>query len=320
MAMAMAEAEVPIQTRRRSRAPVNGWLAIDKPAGMTSTKVVTRVRRLTGAAKAGHAGTLDPLATGVLPIALGEATKTVPFVMDGTKSYRFTIRWGESRDTDDAEGQVLETSEMRPDAAQITAALARFTGEIMQVPPTYSAIKISGRRAYELARRDEDVTLAPRPVRIDRLVLIAVPDVDHAELELDCGKGSYVRALARDLAAALGTHGHLAALCRTRVGPFGLADSISLAEIEAVEDSAALADRLLPVVRGLSGIANLAVNADQAARLKHGHMVPLVRAPVDQDGNRLVGPTMLCAVFAGRPTALVRLEAGEIRPTRVFNL
>ncbi|MDP6351915.1 MAG: tRNA pseudouridine(55) synthase TruB [Alphaproteobacteria bacterium] len=316
----MAEAEPAIPARRPAPAPVHGWLVIDKPTGVTSTKVVTRVRRLTGAAKAGHAGTLDPLATGVLPIALGEATKTVPFVVDGSKSYRFTIRWGEQRDTDDAEGRVIATSAHRPDPAEITAALAQFTGEIMQVPPTYSAIKIAGRRAYELARNEQDVTLAARPVRIDRMALIEATDADHALLELDCGKGSYVRALARDLARALGTVGHLAALCRTRVGPFTLADSISLAQIEALDDSAALADRLLPVACGLSGIASLPVNADQAARLKHGQMVPLVRAPVDEAGNRLVGTAVLCAVFAGRPAALVRLEAGEIRPTRVFNL
>ncbi len=303
---------------RRARVALHGWLVIDKDAGMTSTKVVGRVRWLTGAAKAGHGGTLDPLATGVLPIALGEATKTVAFVMEGAKSYRFTLRWGEQRDTDDADGAVTATSAARPTAAQIEAALPGFTGEVMQVPPVYSAIKVDGRRAYDLARQNKPVDLAARPVRIDRLALIAQPDADHAVLEMDCGKGGYVRALARDLALKLGTRGHVAALRRTRVGSLGLDRAISLAELEALEDSAALSRHLLPVERGLCGVPAMVVNADQATRLRHGQAVPLVRAPVDLSGNRIEGPALVCAMFADRPAALVQFEAGELRPTRVF--
>jgi tRNA pseudouridine55 synthase len=207
--------------RRRKGLPVHGWLIFDKPQGMTSTQAVSRVKRLYDAAKAGHAGTLDPLATGVLPIALGEATKTVPFVVEGSKDYRFTVRFGAETDTDDAEGSVVATSDTRPTRAEIEAALPHFTGEIIQVPPRFSALKVDGARAYDLAREKEEFELAPRRVSIARLELIAHPDQDHGVIEASCGKGTYVRALARDLGRELGALGHVEALRRTRVGTFG---------------------------------------------------------------------------------------------------
>lgn len=304
--------------RRRKGRPVHGWLVIDKPAGLTSAAVVGRARRALDAAKAGHGGTLDPLATGVLPLAFGEATKTVPYLVDSIKSYRFTVRWGEGRDTDDAEGEVIETSAVRPGAAAIEAALAAFTGEIEQVPPTFSAIKVAGRRAYDLARNAQPVALASRIVRIDRLVLVEVGDAEHATFEIDCGKGTYVRALVRDLAHALGSCGHVSTLCRTRVGPFALADSISLAELEALDNSVAAERTLLPVARGLDGIAAMPVNADQAQRLKAGRTVPLVRPPTDIAGAPLADGTVWAAL-GDRPVAIVELRNGDLRPLRVFN-
>src|SRR5215831_65547 len=209
------------QQRRRPKVDIHGWIVLDKPVGMTSTHAVAAVRRLTSARRAGHAGTLDPLASGCLPIALGEATKTVPFVMDGRKRYRFTVQWGEERDTDDAEGRVVETSSARPEEAAIRTALPTFTGTIAQVPPRFSAIKVEGERAYDLARDGEVVELEARPVEIGRLELHELPDADHAVFEAECGKGTYVRALARDLGRLLGSYGHVCALRRTAVGPFG---------------------------------------------------------------------------------------------------
>ena len=308
----------PIGRRRRPRGQaVHGWLVVNKDPGETSTRAVARARRLFRAARAGHAGTLDPLATGVLPIALGEATKTVPWVVDGAKSYVFTVRWGEERDTDDADGRVVETSAVRPDAAAIEAALPAFVGEVMQTPPAFSAVRIDGRRAYDLARNRERVALAARPVRIDSLRLLARPDADHAEFSMRCGKGGYVRAAVRDLARALGARGHVAALRRESVGPFALEEAISLADLEAVGDSER-AERLLPIERGLACLPALPVNADQADRLKHGRAVPLIRPPVAADGKP-IGEGPLWARFAGRPLALVERRAGELRPVRVFN-
>src|SRR5438552_4415688 len=216
------------QVRKRERRDVHGWIVLDKPVGMTSTHAVGVVKHLFQAKRAGHAGTLDPLASGCLPIALGEATKTVPFVMDGRKTYRFTVRWGEERDTDDAEGRVVETSSARPTADHIRALLPRFTGTIAQVPPRFSAIKVDGERAYDLAREGETVELAPRPVDIHRLELVETPDPDHTVLEAECGKGTYVRSLARDMGRALGCLGHVSALRRTSVGPFQEDDAVVL--------------------------------------------------------------------------------------------
>ena len=213
-------AEKPPDQPKRKKRDVNGWLVLDKPVGMTSTHAVSVVKRLLQAKRAGHAGTLDPLASGLLPIALGEATKTVPFVMDGRKIYRFTVRWGEERDTDDAEGRATETSAERPTAEAIRALIPRFSGLIEQVPPRFSAVKIDGERAYDLARDGEVVELAPRPIEIHHLELVETPDPDHSVLAAECGKGTYVRALARDMGRALGCFGHVVALRRTAVGPF----------------------------------------------------------------------------------------------------
>ncbi len=220
--------------RRKQKMHVNGWLIIDKPSGITSTGVCNVVKRLAKGAKTGHGGTLDPLATGVLPIAFGEATKTVPYVMDGRKIYRFTVRWGEARNTDDTEGSVTATSEVRPDRAAIEAVLPDFVGEIEQVPPAFSAIKVDGVRAYDLARDNQAVALDARIVQIDRLELDSMPDADHAVFRVECGKGSYMRSLARDIALALGTVGHVTALRRIAVGPFHEDTAHSLAKLEGV--------------------------------------------------------------------------------------
>ena len=214
--------------KKRAKRDVHGWVVLDKPICMTSTHAVAVIKRLFSAKRAGHAGTLDPLASGCLPIALGEATKTVPFVVDGRKMYIFTVRWGEERDTDDAEGRVANTSASRPERAAIAAVLPRFTGTIEQVPPRFSAIKIEGERAYDLAREGETVEIAPRPVTIDRLELVDMPDPDHAVFAAECGKGTYVRALARDIGRLLGVFGHVSALRRSRVSPFTESDMISL--------------------------------------------------------------------------------------------
>ena len=302
--------------RRRGRA-VHGWVIVDKAPGSTSTRAVARVRSLFGAAKAGHAGTLDPLASGVLPVALGEATKTVPYVVGDAKHYRFTVRWGEGRSTDDADGAVTETSAARPDAAAIAAMLPRFTGDIMQVPPAFSAVKIDGRRAYDVARECGTVALQARPVRIESLALLACVDADHAAFEMRCGKGGYVRAIVRDLAHALETCGHVTALSRTSVGPFSGADAISLADLEALGDTGREAF-LLPVARGLARLGCLCVDASQADRLKRGQRVPLVRAPVGSDGTPLADGA-LWTEFSGRPVALAELRGGDLRPVRVFS-
>jgi tRNA pseudouridine55 synthase len=304
--------------RRRKGSPVSGWLILDKPQGMTSTQAVAKVRRLFDAAKAGHAGTLDPLATGVLPIALGEATKTVPFAVEGLKTYRFTIRFGAETDTDDAEGAVVATSEVRPTTEVIEAVLPRFTGEISQVPPRFSALKVEGTRAYDLARDKEDFELAPRVVSIERLALVSRPDPDHCVLEAECGKGTYVRALARDLGRALGTCAHVAALRRTRVGSFGEKDAVTLAELETLKESApeadALASALKPVETALSEIPALALSLSDAARLRQGQSV-LLRG---RDAPIFTGTAY--ATSRGRLIALGEMEEGEFRPKRIFNL
>jgi tRNA pseudouridine55 synthase len=304
---------------RREKRDVHGWIALDKPIGMTSTHAVSVVRRLFAARRAGHAGTLDPLASGCLPIALGEATKTVPFLMERQKTYRFTIRWGEERDTDDAEGRVLRDSAARPSVEAVRALLPRFTGLIAQVPPFYSAIKIAGERAYDLARDGEAVALEARPVRIDRLELIEIPDPDHAILEADCGKGTYVRALARDLGRALGSFGFVVALRRTAVGPFGEARMIPLEQLAALCHRAAagegdLAAVLLPVETALDDIPALAVSRADAARLQRGQAV-LMRG---RDAPILRGTVYVTA--SGQLVAIAEIDRGEIVPKRVFNL
>jgi tRNA pseudouridine55 synthase len=304
---------------KRDKRDVHGWVVLDKPVGMTSTHAVSIVKRLFAAKRAGHAGTLDPLASGCLPIALGEATKTVPFVMDGRKLYQFTVRWGEERDTDDAEGRVTETSTNRPSSDAIRALLPSYIGQIEQVPPCYSAIKIGGERAYDLARDGETVKLSARPVDIGRLELTATPDADHAVLEAECGKGTYVRSLARDLGRALGCFGHVCALRRVSVGPFSPETMILLEQLEALCHRAAagearLADAFMPVETALDDIPALAVSGPDAARLRRGQVV-LLRG---RDAPIVRGTVYVTA--SGQLVALAEVDRGEIVPKRVFNL
>lgn len=304
---------------RRDRRDVHGWVILDKPVGMTSTHAVAVIKRLFNAKRAGHAGTLDPLASGGLPVALGEATKTVPFVMDGRKRYRFTVCWGEERDTDDTEGRVTFTSENRPTPEQIRALLPQFIGNIEQTPPQYSAIKIQGERAYDLARDGEVVPLVPRPVVIHELVLTEHTDSNHSVFEAECGKGTYVRALARDMGRLLGCYGHICALRRTLVGPFEEADMIPLEQLEALCDRAAsgeanLADALLPVETALDDIPALAVTRADAARLHRGQAV-LMRG---RDAPNCSGTVYV--TVGGRLLALAEIGNGELIPKRVFNL
>ena len=305
--------------RRRGGRPIHGWVVLDKPLGLTSSQAVGAVRRITGAAKAGHGGTLDPLATGVLPIALGEATKTVAWAMAGRKVYRFRLRWGEARSTDDGEGEVVATSAVRPSAVAITAALPGFTGSILQVPPVYSAIKLGGQRAYALARAGAEVALAPRPVEITTLRLVGQPDADHAEFEMETGKGAYVRALGRDLALALGTVAHVAELRRLAVGPFSLERAISLDNLAALDHSAAAFGHLLPIETALDDIPALALTEAEAHRLRHGQsVVPLLaadRARIDQLGTG----AMVRATTGRTLVALAEIVAGGLRPVRVIN-
>ncbi len=305
--------------KRRGR-PVHGWIVLDKPLGMSSAQAVAAVRRLLEAEKAGHGGTLDPLATGVLPIALGEATKTVAWAMAGLKTYRFRVRWGEQRATDDAEGAVVATSDRRPTRTEILAALVRFTGDILQRPPAFSAIKIAGARAYDLARRGDAADLAARVVRVEHLVLRALPDRDHAEFEAVVGKGAYVRALARDLAAALGTRGYVTALRRTRVGPFREAAAIPLDKLASLGHSPAPSEHLLPVETALDDIPALALSEAEATRLRCGQAVTPHGAPDRARLMELGDGQTVCARCGGKLVALAEITAGELRPVRVLNL
>ncbi len=305
--------------RRRRGRPLDGWLIIDKPPGMTSTDVVNRVRRGFDAQKAGHGGTLDPLATGVLPVAFGAATKTVPYVMDGAKLYHFTLRWGEARDTDDADGAVTATSPVRPDDGAVAAALPAFRGSIMQVPPAYSAIKIGGERAYDMAREGRAPVIEPRAARVDRFELIDRPDADTAVFAVESGKGVYMRSLARDLAVACGTVGHVSALRRLRVGPFTEAQAISLDKCSLSADSTpASPDLLLPVATALADIPALALTEAEAFFLSRGQAISLVdlmgRIPrtADPDGG------VARAMAGTRVIGLCRLSEGMLRPERLL--
>jgi tRNA pseudouridine55 synthase len=325
-AAANAEPQTPRDGEQRGRSKtkrqkrdVHGWVLLDKPVGMTSTHAVSVIKHLFSAKRAGHAGTLDPLASGCLPIALGEATKTVPFVVDSRKAYLFTVRWGEERDTDDAEGRIVATSELRPDEAAIRAMLPRFTGTIEQVPPRFSAVKVDGERAYDLARDGEEVELAPRAVTIHRLDLTETPDADHSVLTAECGKGTYVRSIARDLGRALGALGHVSALRRNRVGPFEEADLMPLEQVEALCHRAAagegnFADTLLPIETALDDIPALAVSPADAARLQRGQAV-LLRG---RDASIIRG--MVQVACSGQLVAIAEVVRGEIVPRRVFNL
>ena len=306
--------------RRKGGQKVDGWLVVDKPLNITSTQVVGRVRRLFNAQKVGHGGTLDPLATGILPIALGEATKTVAYAMDGSKRYRFTLRWGQATTTDDAEGPVIETSEVRPSAEQIRAVLPQFVGEISQVPPRFSAVKVEGQRAYDLARADEAVELTPRIVRIDELTLLEQPDSDHAAFGVRCGKGAYMRALARDLGKALGTVAHVVQLRRIAVGPFTEAGAISLDSLEALGHGPALLERLLPVETALDDIPALALTGREADRLKQGRPVPVLRSDNRKVVDALAEGATLYAMAEGKPVALLTWDGALAHPLRLFNL
>ncbi len=294
---------------KRRGQPITGWVILDKPLGLSSAAAVGIVRRLFDAAKAGHGGTLDPLATGVLPIALGEATKTMSMVLEGDKAYRFTLTFGESRNTDDSEGVVTATSPVRPDAAAIQSVIPRFTGAVEQVPPAYSAIKVGGERAYALARAGEAVQLAARTIQIDRLELLSV-DGDTAEFAVDCGKGTYIRSLARDLAQALGSVGYMSALRRTKAGRFAEKAAFSLDSLEALRHSARLAEALLPLSAVLDDIPALAMSDDDAHRLRCGQRI------------RVSGSTqgIVFVTADGKPVALARIEAGVAESIRVFNL
>jgi tRNA pseudouridine55 synthase len=311
--------------RKRKGEPVHGWVVVDKPVGVTSTQVVGAVRRIFDAQKAGHAGTLDPMASGILAIALGEATKTVPFAMDAEKTYEFIARWGERRDSDDAEGQIVETSDVRPLRQEIERALPEFSGEIEQVPPTFSAIKVAGERAYDLARDGEVPQLEARKITIHEVRLVGQPDAGHAVFEMRCGKGTYVRAWVRDLAHALGTVGHVSALRRTKIGPFSLAEAIPLEKLESIGHSPAAFEHLRPISTALDGIPALAVTGSDAVRLRSGNAV-LMRAglfarikEVARVPDDLQGLTVYLSSAQGEPIALAEFSGGELRPFRVFN-
>jgi tRNA pseudouridine55 synthase len=304
--------------RKRKGIPLHGWIVLDKPLGLSSARAVAAVRRVTGAAKAGHGGTLDPLASGILPIALGEATKTVAWAMGGQKTYRFRLRWGVARSTEDAEGEVTATSEVRPDEAAIGEALPRFMGTLLQRPPAFSAIKVGGRRSYDLARADAAVELAAREVEVHALRLVSLVDADHADFEARVGKGTYIRSLGRDLALALGTVGHLAALRRTAVGPFGENLMISLDKLEALGHIAAASEHLLPIETALDDIPALALTEAEADRLRHGLRVALPQGP-SSPIEHLQHGALVCATASGKLVALAEIEAGTLRPVRVMN-
>ncbi len=298
--------------RRKGRA-ISGWLVVDKPAGITSTSVVNKVRWAFGAAKAGHAGTLDPAATGVLAVALGEATKTVPYITDALKCYRFTMRLGAATNTDDAEGEVIATSDLRPTDDRIRAALHAFTGEISQVPPQFSAVKVDGMRAYALAREGEEMDLAARPLWVDSLDFVARPDADHVELEMVCGKGGYVRSVARDLGQALGCLGHVLTLRRTWSGPFDAAQGLSLERIEELAQTPELDSHLLPLETGLADLPELRATAEGALRLRNGNPGMVIASDVDYGDEAW-------ASYHGQPVAVGVYKAGALHPSRVFNL
>ena len=299
--------------RRKKGRDVSGWLVLDKPYELGSTQAVGKVRWLFDARKAGHAGTLDPLATGVLPIALGEATKTVPYVTDGGKAYRFTVRWGRSTTTDDAEGETVKEAASRPDRAAIEALLPAFTGAVSQVPPAFSALKIDGKRAYAEARAGRDVDLAARMVEIDTFSLLEMPDADTAVFEVECGKGTYVRALARDMGERLGCHGHVIRLRRTWVEPFDEADAVSLDALIASEgDLEALDAHLMTPRQAMDGFDEIKIDSQQAARLRLGNAIVL------RGRDAPVAASDVCAVWKGHLVAIGDVAQGQFHPRRVL--
>lgn len=299
--------------RSKKGRPVNGWLVVDKPAGVGSTTVVNKVKWAFGAQKAGHAGTLDPAATGVLAVALGEATKTVPYITDALKCYHFRVTFGASTTTDDAEGEVLETRDTRPTDAEIRGALGAFRGEIAQVPPQFSAVKVDGERAYDLAREGEVMDLAARPLWVERLEVLARPDDDHVDLEMVCGKGGYVRSIARDLGRALGCLGHVAWLRREWSGPFCASEGVSLEDIDRLAKTPEIDALLKPLELGLADLPELPCTPEGAVRLRNGNP-GMVLTSSAQYGDEA------WASYQGRPVAVGIYKAGELHPSRVFNL
>ncbi len=304
--------------RRKRGQPISGWLVLDKPLGITSTKAVSIVRAIFDAQKAGHAGTLDPEASGILPIALGEATKTVPFAMDGAKAYEFTVRWGEETNTDDGEGEITSTSDTRPTIAQIKAILPHYIGMISQVPPKFSAIKLAGERAYDKAREGQDFEIAARDVQIEGLELVSCPDKDSAIFKVHCGKGTYVRSLARDFGRDLGCFGHVTALRRTFVKPFGPNNMISLEKLEELShksaDRSGLMACLLPIDAVLDDILAVSVDREQTLAIRQG------RAVIMRGRDGPINKDTVLATHRGKPVALASVEKGMLKPKRVFNL
>ena len=318
-------------SRRKKGEPVHGWLILDKPEGVTSTQAVGICRRIFNAQKTGHGGTLDPLASGILPLAFGEATKTVGYVMEADKDYVFTIRWGSSTTTQDREGAVTGTSDVRPTRDAIEEALKAFVGDIEQVPPQYSAIKVNGERAYDLARDGEEVELAPRIVTVHEAKLLDCPSADLAVISVRCGKGFYIRALVRDLAKALGAEGHVAALRRTRVGAFAEGAAIQLSILQQMSDKAALDDTLVPLETALDDIPALAVSGEEASRLRQGREIVLLPHQVEafremrrprvvngEDASRICLATEKVGTDE-LAVALGEVRAGRFLPVRVFN-
>lgn len=298
--------------RKRKGRDISGWLVVDKPAGMTSTAVVNKVRWAFDAKKAGHAGTLDPEATGVLAVALGEATKTVPYITDALKAYVFTVRLGQATNTDDAEGEVIATSDLRPTDDEIRAALPQFEGDIQQIPPKFSAVKIDGQRAYKLARDDEDFEIAARPLYVESLTFLNREDADHVTLELVCGKGGYVRSIARDLGAALGCHGHVRELRRVWSGPFDAEDGLSIEQIDAMAKTPDLDQYLHPLEQGLTDLPELRATPEGAARLRNGNPGMVLTSDADYGDEAW-------ASLDGKAVAVGIYKAGELHPSRVFN-
>ncbi|NOC92093.1 tRNA pseudouridine(55) synthase TruB [Ruegeria sp. HKCCD6604] len=297
--------------RKRKGRDISGWLVVDKPAGITSTAVVNKVRWAMDAKKAGHAGTLDPEATGVLAVALGEATKTVPYITDALKAYTFTVRLGQATNTDDAEGEVIAESDARPSDEDIKRALTPFLGDIMQVPPKFSAVKIDGQRAYKLARDGEDVELTARPLWVEELILVDRPDPDHVVLEMTCGKGGYVRSIARDLGEALGCHGHVRELRRIWSGPFEAEDGVSIEQIDEMAKTTALDDYLHPLEAGLSDLPELKCTPEGATRLRNGNPGMVLAADVEYGDEAW-------ASLDGKAVAVGVYKSGELHPSRVF--
>ena len=305
--------------RKRHGDRLHGWLVIDKGLNITSAKAVSKAQNILNAAKVGHSGTLDPLATGVLPLAFGEATKTISYLVDAKKEYSFTVCWGEARDTDDTEGVVTARNSVRPTEADIEAALPNFIGNIQQVPPIYSAVKVEGERAYKLARENKFFELKPRSILIDQFKLIDMPDQDHASFEVTSGKGAYIRGLARDIARHMGAFGHVSKLRRTRVGPFCESNAILLDHLEKLGHKETAAELLRPVETALDDIPALALTEDEARRLRCGQSISALQVAKRIPLTEIDQGAIICAMARGKVVALAKLKGIEICPFRVLN-